>query len=82
MELTLYGSQDCGLCDDALVLLQAHPLWPSFHVAKVDIYRDKSLLVQYKTRIPVLEHVPTRSKLYWPFDEQGLSVWIQTLQKI
>ena len=53
--LTLYGRQDCHLCDearDAIVALREEGL--RFELREIDIETDEGLLRAYLERIPVV----------------------------
>lgn len=63
LDLTLYGTECCHLCDDAQALLkQASLQW-----CNVDIAEDDALLERYGIRIPVLLRNDNGNELSWPF---------------
>jgi hypothetical protein len=61
--LTLFGRSECGLCEQALLLLAQANL----PATVVDIDDDAALGAHYGLRIPVLRHADGR-ELDWPFD--------------
>jgi arsenate reductase-like glutaredoxin family protein len=69
--LTLYYTDGCHLCDDAVVLLKQLNLT----YQKVDIVEMRSLVEQYGTLIPVVEN-EFGSALNWPFSVQQLQTFI------
>lgn len=76
----LYSSKECCLCDDAMGILNEFGAGKRFHVEKVDIYKDKSLLIKYRVRIPVLKDEENGRELGWPFTLSSLSDWIAELE--
>lgn len=68
MEIRLYGTAFCHLCDDAKAVLQAIGVDPDY----VDITEDDELLEKYGIRIPVLERLDTGAELGWPFDAEAV----------
>lgn len=75
MELTLYHTSGCHLCE-----LAEHELvslsWP---FVKIDIAHSAELVSEFGWLIPVLQDERGR-RLCWPFDAQTLIVW-QTQRK-
>jgi len=68
----LYYTDDCHLCDDAIVLLEQ--LQVSYQ--KVDIVEDDSLVALYGTLLPVVEK-HSKATLNWPFSLQQLHEFIE-----
>ena len=73
MELVLYSTDHCTLCDQALELLFSMPELAGQAVRVVDVATDDDLLQRYGERLPVLEvsAAPGESDsrvLDWPFD--------------
>ena len=66
VELILYSTSACHLCEQALVLLQ--PLLnEDCRLQEVDISESEALFQRYGLLIPVL-HLPTSgAELRWPF---------------
>jgi glutaredoxin len=65
MELTLYVTRGCHLCEDALAVLNAAGLGHA--VQAVEIGYDEALAERYGVRIPVLRVPGTSRELDWPF---------------
>jgi hypothetical protein len=69
MDLILYGTSHCHLCEQAeAVLAQC-----GVDALHTDIVDDDVLLGRYGTRIPVVKRMDTGSELGWPFDKKALS---------
>ncbi len=69
MDIRLYGTNCCHLCDEAKALLRA----AGIEVDYVDIAEDNELIERYGIRIPVLKRVDTGAELGWPFDAPAIS---------
>lgn len=65
MELTLYMTRGCHLCEDALAVLAAAGLGQV--VQAMEIGYDAALAERYGVRIPVLRVTATARELDWPF---------------
>ena len=72
--ITLYYTDGCHLCDDAIVLLELLNLT----YQKVDIVENTSLVKLYGTLIPVVEN-KTGATLNWPFSLQQLQHFISNM---
>ena len=76
MELVLYSTDHCTLCDQALELLFSMPELAGQSVRVLDVATDDDLLNRYGERLPVLAVREDRSaspeapELDWPFDAQ------------
>jgi hypothetical protein len=73
MELVLYSTDHCTLCDQALELLFSMPELAGQAVRVVDVATDDALLSRYGERLPVLELTAAAEDstvriLDWPFD--------------
>jgi len=75
VELILYGTPACHLCELAEDLLHRRglpaPAWRS-----VDIAADEALLDRYGRRIPVLRRASDGAELDWPFDAATLAAFV------
>lgn len=72
MQLELYGTACCHLCDEAeSVLLSVGVAAFCF-----DISEDDVLLEKYGMRIPVLRRVDSGAELGWPFDSAAVMRFI------
>ena len=74
--LTLYSTDACHLCEQALELLEpwSHMGWG---VREVDIAESDELFQRYGLTIPVLRSEDTGTELNWPFDNSALSDFLQ-----
>lgn len=77
--LYLYSAPDCHLCEQAAALISACCEGTSTLEHK-DITGDKSLLVKYRLKIPVLANANNKNELCWPFDEQELENYLAELR--
>ncbi|MCS7221274.1 MAG: glutaredoxin family protein [Anaerolineae bacterium] len=55
IQVTLYGTADCPLCDEALEALEELAAEYGFGIQKVDITRDEQLYVRFHEVIPVID---------------------------
>jgi Glutaredoxin-like domain (DUF836) len=69
MEIKLYGTSFCHLCEEAEALLHGIGI----EANHIDIAEDDALLERYGTRIPVLQRLDTGAELGWPFDAAAVS---------
>ncbi len=69
MNLELYGTAFCHLCEEAGIVL--HEM--GIAAVHIDIADDDELLEEYGIRIPVLRRVDTGAELGWPFDAAAVS---------
>jgi glutaredoxin len=69
MNIKLYGTAYCHLCDEAEAILREVGIAADY----VDIADDDELLEKYGIRIPVLKRVDTGAELGWPFDAEAVS---------
>lgn len=68
MDIRLYGTEYCHLCEQAQAILQAMRLEADY----IDIVDDDELAEKYGVRIPVLQRMDTGAELGWPFDVEGV----------
>ncbi len=61
--VTLYHTDGCHLCEEALEILQA--VLPNDRIECIDIVDDMQLMAQFKTTIPVVKIGV--ELIYWPF---------------
>ena len=69
MDIRLYGTACCHLCDEAQAIL--HEM--GIQADHIDIADDDELVEKYGMRIPVLKRVDTGAELGWPFDAAAVS---------
>jgi glutaredoxin len=72
MDIQLYGTAFCHLCEEAEAIL--HKI--GIEAAHIDIAEDDELLEKYGVRIPVLKRVDTGAELGWPFDAETVSCFL------
>lgn len=77
VEIELYSTLGCHLCELALALYREEPLAAWYRLAEIDIIDDDSLLSRYGERIPVLRRGDIGTELGWPFDAQQLRVFLR-----
>lgn len=65
MELILYSTVGCHLCEEAQKRIHA-ALGQT--VAEIDIADDPRLMKRYEIRIPVLARLDTGDEIGWPFE--------------
>jgi glutaredoxin len=71
MNLELYGTTFCHLCEQAEAILCAMGV----EAAHIDIAEeeDDDLIEKYGVRIPVLKRLDTGGELGWPFDAEAVA---------
>jgi glutaredoxin-related protein len=74
MNLKLYGSEYCHLCDEAEAVLRE--IGVAFEYA--DIADDDRLVELYGMRIPVLRRADTGAEVSWPFDADIVSRFLNS----
>lgn len=74
VELVLYSTDHCALCDEALEWLFSMPELAGYAVRVVDVATDDALTSEYGERLPVLQvrHSEGTTDLDWPFDPKRL----------
>lgn len=72
-KITLYHTEGCHLCEQALELLNAQ-LLPQQIILR-DIVEEPELIEKYQYTIPVVAN-NNNQELAWPFDEQKLKEFI------
>jgi hypothetical protein len=83
MELILYSTDNCSLCDEALELIFSMPELAGHSVRVVDVALDEQLLDTFGERLPVLEFQTGDSAerlLDWPFDSQTVRGVLATVK--
>lgn len=73
--LKLYTTACCHLCEEAYALIDELKL--SDAVSLVDIATDEKLLIDYGTRIPVLQRLSDLRELNWPFSKSDIIHFIK-----
>ncbi|MDI1309095.1 MAG: glutaredoxin family protein [Methylotenera sp.] len=77
INLILYTTSHCHLCEQAesllLKLCSEHKLnWNS-----IDISDDASLYERYEIKIPVLRRIDTDDEITWPFNEDEIRLLLR-----
>lgn len=76
--LYLLGTLGCHLCEEAEIIIAAceHKL---INIINIDIAEHEQWQENYAIRIPVLFHPVTEKELDWPFTQEQVSIFIDTL---
>lgn len=77
IEIRLYGTSGCHLCEDALSLLLQLAERVPLAIEEVDIAESTELMQRYGLRIPVVALGASGCELGWPFDLQTLQLFIE-----
>ncbi len=77
LELVLYGTSHCHLCEQAQALLRPYAEHGICRVEPVDIVNDPGLLECYGERIPVLHNPDSGAELNWPFTARQADDWLR-----
>ncbi|MEM6483744.1 MAG: glutaredoxin family protein [Pseudomonadota bacterium] len=82
LELVLYSTDECHLCQQALALLEERQRVDCTVTWKtVDISTNDALYQRYGWLIPVLRH-PCEAELRWPFDGEELAEFLKANQAL
>lgn len=77
MQLVLYTTDYCQLCEEAEDLIYRELSGYQYVLKKIDVSDTDELMAHYGLRIPVLSAVHNESvELDWPFDAHQLLVFI------
>ena len=71
MQIILFGTQGCHLCEDAQKMIDKFldvSVYP-ISLEYIDIAEHEQWQEQYAIRIPVLYNEESGAELGWPFDE-------------
>ena len=74
--LILYTGPNCSLCKKAEELLYAAGIGAS-QLEKIDVTTSLELKKNYGLKIPVVRRADLDQELFWPFDQDGLSDYLQ-----
>ena len=72
MEIKLYGTAFCHLCEQAEAVLREIGIEADY----IDIANDDELVEKYGIRIPVLKRMDNGAELGWPFDALAVSQFL------
>lgn len=78
MQLILYGTDFCQLCDEALAFVEQALEDKDYNLDIVDISHSDQLMKQYAYSIPVLKCLESERELNWPFTDIELLVLTQS----
>jgi len=79
LQLELYTTDHCSLCEEALDTLLGMPEVAGLSLSVIDIADDDALVAQYGEKIPVLRAVNT--ELSAPFDRRKILAWLDKLPR-
>ncbi|NLO80370.1 MAG: glutaredoxin family protein [Xanthomonadaceae bacterium] len=79
IQLILYGTEGCHLCDLAAELLAEPAAAGRITYSYADILDDPALEDRYGVRIPVLRNANGQQELDWPFDRDQLEEFLNRL---
>jgi len=70
MEIILYSTDYCNLCEEAEALIHTALQGQIYSIRKLDVSMDNQLIETYGLRIPVIAVADKATEeLNWPFDE-------------
>lgn len=81
INLLLFGTSGCHLCDDAhqLIIASVFSKQAKIDCQVIDIIKHEQWLKKYSLRIPVLYHPDSEAELAWPFDAQQLDDFLSEI---
>lgn len=74
-QLLLLSRENCGLCDQAWLLIEHCGLAQRCVVRDIDA--DLPLIRRFGDRVPVLTDAGMQQCLYWPFDDAAISEFVE-----
>jgi hypothetical protein len=74
LNLVLYSTDHCALCEQALDLLLSMPEAAGATLHVVDVAGSEELVARYGARLPVL--AVGEAEFAWPFTRATLSRWL------
>lgn len=77
--LILYGTLGCHLCEQAFSLVSPRLMGVDFRLVEVDISDSEQLMTDYGIRIPVLCCQESGAELGWPFGDEQLLQFLESL---
>lgn len=81
--LLLLGTEGCHLCEEAQEIVAAclQEITPIIDIELIDIAEQQEWQPEYAIKIPVLLEPESRRELFWPFDHDQVSHFLQQLDK-
>ena len=80
MQLVLYTTEYCQLCEKAQSLIYSECEGFDYELKLIDISDSDEFMARYAIRIPVLAMVGSPVELDWPFDAESLLEYIKKLR--
>ncbi|UZE97571.1 glutaredoxin family protein [Alkalimarinus alittae] len=77
IELILYSTTGCHLCEQAVEVLQVALQGECCMLDEIDIANDDILLEQYGVRIPVLKNPQNGKEIGWPFEPNDVLLLLE-----
>ena len=77
--LILYSKPGCHLCELAETVFHAHRSSGRFKLEITNIAKSNELMKRYGIRIPVIRDPVTGKEIGWPFNDQQLSKFLNSL---
>jgi hypothetical protein len=77
IELRLYTTLGCHLCEQALAIVEPLLAGGVFRLQTVEIADSEVLIRAYGVRIPVFARADTGEELAWPFDAKQARVFLE-----
>lgn len=74
-QLNLYSTSHCHLCELAYSLVTQSS--NNTEINLIEIAENETLLIQYGSRIPVLQRQDTQAELDWPFNETSIREFLK-----
>ena len=77
INLILYSTSHCHLCEQAETLLFKVSLEHEFQWESIEITENARLYELYEIKIPVLKRVDTYVEICWPFNEDDIKLLLR-----
>jgi len=77
INLILYSTSHCHLCEQAEALLLEVALEHELHWESIEITDNANLYELYEIKIPVLKRVDTDVEICWPFNEDDIQLLLR-----
>jgi hypothetical protein len=72
IQLHLYSTSYCHLCEQAESLLQELSKLYDMQWLMIEIADNTLLLERYEIKIPVLKRLDTNTEIFWPFNSTDI----------
>lgn len=80
INLILYSTSHCHLCDQAEVLLAKLCLERELTWKSIEISDNADLYELYEIKIPVLKRTDTHAEICWPFNEDDIKLLLSNVE--